>query len=73
MTRIFSSRFNDSLVKNETESDGNPVIFLANANLEQPGINFCHKRTWDFYENPRHIFYWEDIQKKRYGIPIGFN
>jgi len=31
VTRIFSRRFDGSLVKNEIKSDGNPIIFLANA------------------------------------------
>ena len=31
VTRIFSSLFDGVLVENETESDGNPIIFLANA------------------------------------------
>ena len=37
VTRIFSCLFNGSLVKNETQSDGNPIIFLANV-MEIP----CH-------------------------------
>jgi len=31
MTLIFSCPFDDSLVENETKSDENPIIFLANA------------------------------------------
>ena len=31
VTRIFSCPFDSYLVENETKSDGNPVIFLANA------------------------------------------
>ena len=37
VTRIFSYLFNGSLVENETKSDGNPIIFLANA-MKIPGL-----------------------------------
>ena len=59
MRIIFSCLFEDSLVwfENETKSDGNPVIFLANA-MEIPLLqlvqNPCHvkqikhgKMTWN--------------------------
>ena len=43
VTRIFSCPFEGSLVwfENETKSDGNPIIFLANA-MEIP----CHVPAW---------------------------
>ena len=31
VTRTFSRLFDGSLVKNDTKSDGNPIIFLVNA------------------------------------------
>ena len=31
VTRIFPRPFDGSLVENETKSDGNPIIFVANA------------------------------------------
>ena len=45
LTGIFSCLFDGSLVENETESDENPTIFLANA-MQFPGLelvqNPCH-------------------------------
>ena len=45
VTRIFSCLFDSSLVENETKSDGNPIISLANA-MEMSGLelvqNPCH-------------------------------
>ena len=47
--RIFSCLFDGSLVKNETKSDGNPIIFLANA-VEIPSLELvqtpCHVLSW---------------------------
>ena len=49
---IFSCHFDGSLVwfENETKSDGNPIIFSANA-MEIPGLeliqNPCHVPTWE--------------------------
>ena len=34
---MFSCVFEDSLVENETKSDGNPIIFIANA-MEIPSL-----------------------------------
>ena len=46
---IFSCLFDGSLVENDTKSDGNPVIFLANA-IEIPWLelvqNPCHVPAW---------------------------
>ena len=45
VTQIFSCFFDGILVENETKSDGNPIIFLANA-MEIPRLellqNPCH-------------------------------
>ena len=49
MTWIFSCRIDGSLVENEAKSDGNLIIFLANA-MEIPWLelarNPCHVPAW---------------------------
>ena len=56
VTRIFSCLFDGSLVwfENEIKSDGNPVIFLANA-MEIPWFeliqNPCHVPAWRTNKN----------------------
>ena len=49
VTGVFLCLFDSRLVENETESDGNPIIFLANA-METPWLelvqNPCHVPAW---------------------------
>ena len=49
-TRIFSCLFDGRLVENETKSDGNPGIFLANA----PEIPW-----FELFQNPCDVFPWK--------------
>ena len=51
VTEIFSCLFYGSLVEDETESDGNPIIFLANAE-EIPWL--------ELFQNPCHVFSMEN-------------
>ena len=49
MTGIFSRLFDGSLLENDTKSDGNPIIFLANA-MEIPWL--------ELVQNPCHVWAW---------------
>ena len=50
VTWIFSLLFDGSLVENDTKSDGNPIMFLANA-MEIPWLQLV--------QNPCHVWAWK--------------